>query len=564
MRLIEAVLAVCMLTAAFITPQLGFPRFHAREDAFGKLSGRSGVLLVGIAALLIRAALLAIMPRPTPVIGDEFGYLLQADTFVHGRLTNPPHPMWQHFETFNVLQKPTYQCFMQPAQGLILAIGKIVFGDPFWGVWLSVGVMCSAICWMLQGWLSPGWAVLGGFLAVLRFGIYGYWVDGYMGGAVAATGGALVLGALPRIRQSQRAMDAILMGLGCALLAASRPYEGLVFCIPIGVALLVWMSGKDAPPRRVLFSRVVIPASVVISLGGAALAFYFYRVTGSPFVMPYSIHQETYAVAPYFIWQSLRNAPFYHQAAIRDAYANLYVSIYHFARSPIGMFMKLYWVWNFFLGPALTVPLLLSLATLPYGFSWKEISKETRFLLVLLLISLLSLMLETYYGAHYAAPITGLLLLLVLMSMQHLRNWEWRGKPTGLFVTRVIPLICVVTIVIRAFAGPLHIALPKSPEPAWFEARSEDFGRAAVIAELSRRPAKQLVMVRYGSKHPFIHEWVYNDADIDSSKIVWAHEMSTAENEELLHYFRGRQVWMLDADAKPPVLSPWMGEAPDK
>src|SRR5207249_4749020 len=150
---------------------------------------------------------------------------------------NPPHPMWVHFETFHVIQQPTYASMYYPAQGLLLAFGKVFWGHPFWGVWLSIGAMCADLCWMLQACLLPGWALLGALLASVRLGAFSYWSNSYWGGNLAAIGGALVLGALLRLRRSPSTRVALLMGLGFALLGNTRPYESLFFSLPVCAAV---------------------------------------------------------------------------------------------------------------------------------------------------------------------------------------------------------------------------------------------------------------------------------------------------------------------------------------
>jgi len=552
---IEAGLVLLALLIAFIRPTLGNRWFEKWERRFSALSRRRAlsVFLVGIVALVLHLAVLPVEPIPEPIIHDEFGYLLAADTFAHGRLTNPTPAMWEHFETFHVMFHPTYASIYPPAQGLILAVGKVIFGNPFWGVWLSCGLMCAAITWMLQGWFSPQWALLGGLISVLRYGVFGYWADSYWGGAVGAIGGALVLGALPRIKQLQRVRDALLMGLGLAILANSRPYEGFVLSVPIAIILLSWLVRKRGRELRNYLRRAALPLTAVIILAGIATGYYLWCVTGSPFQMPYQIERQTYAVAPYMIWQGVHPEPAYHHTAMRKMFVEEEMLGLNTFRSPIGLLLRAYLAWSFFLGPALIAPFLLLPLTLPGGFSLREISYSTAVLLIILASSYLGSLLVNFYSAHYSAPITAAILAVLVLSIRQLRSW---GAP-GLFLSRVLPVVCIASFALRAAATPFHIPLRQYYQFSWYEQNYPTFGRAAIQNQLQRMPGKHLVIVRYKPDHEPFAEWVYNEADIDGAKVAWARDVGEAENQALLGYFKQRHVWLLEADENPPKLLPY-------
>jgi hypothetical protein len=553
--LIETAASLITVGLAFCWPRAGWRWFPAVERFFGRLARKRGlsVLAVGSAACLMRLSMLPVSPIPQPFVHDEFSYLLAADTFASGRLTNPTHPMWVHFESFHITQKPTYMSMYFPAQGLFLAAGKVLAGHPWFGVLLSAGLMCSAICWMLQAWLPPGWALLGGALAVMRLALFTYWIDSYYGGAVAAIGGALVLGALPRIMHRARVRDGLLMALGVAILANSRPYEGMWLCLPVAVVLLWWAVRKAHFDAPALMRRMTAPAALLLVVG-ACMAYYDYRVFGNVFTLPYQVNRATYAMAPYFLWKAPLPEPVYRHQVMRDFYVNWELRDFQNFRTLPGFLTvsarKLGIVLFFFFGIVLMIPLIM----LPRVFR----DRRVRFLLIACAVSALGLGANAWLAPHYVAPFTGALYVILLQAMRHMRVWRPGGQSAGLFLVRAIPVICLALVTVRLFAEPLHVDIGRWPTAsAWYGPVPSGTERARLLAKLESYPGRQLAIVRYAPDHAPYDDWVYNAADIDKSKVVWAREMEPGSTAELEQYFSERTVWLVEPDRDPPRISPY-------
>ena len=557
---IEICLGIAAILWAFAFPHFGSRWFERIESGFSQFAQRRtlSVIAVGILAVVARLAVLPILPVPSPAIHDEFSYLLMSDTFAHGRLANPTHPMYEHFETFQVNQTPTYISKYYPAQGVFLAIGQVVLGHPFWGVLLSSALMCAAICWMLQGWMPPAWALLGGILAVIRLGTFSYWANSYWGGAVAALGGALVLGALPRIKEKQRAWDAVWMGIGLALLFNSRPYESLFLTAPIAIALLVWLLKKDERRIQTRLLRVILPLGIIVTVTLAAMALYFWKTTGDPFRPPYLVYERTYVSAPSFPWLPPKPMPSYSSIAMRDFYEGSTLDAFNFAvHHPFSnICLRIFFFWLFYLGPAFTVPFLMLLLALPVGAKPSDFSAPLRFLLIVTGVSFAGMLLPVIFLQHYAAPLTALVYAFLLWTMKYIRPLFFRAKPVGLGITKAIVVSCVLLAVVRVIAPISGIALTRPKLTTWASQNYEFSERSATISQLQGLPGLHLVFVKNRtSQNEF--DWVYNAADIDASKIVWARDQGPAKNQELINYFSSRKIWMLDPNSTPPTLLPY-------
>jgi hypothetical protein len=501
---------------------------------------KAAVLFVAALAFLVCAAQAMLQGIAVPATHDEFSYLLQGDTFAHGRLSNPTHALHAFFETFHELQQPTYASRYPPAQAAFLAIGQVTTGIPLVGVWLGYALACGALCWMLQAWLPPRWALLGALLYVARFIVFpgdAAWSQSYWGGGVAMLGGALLFGAARRLFDRPRVAAGCVLATGLVILAGSRPLEGFAVSLPVLIAL-GWRYAIARPfAMREAALRAVLPGLLVALPGLALLGYCNFAITGSWKTFPTLHYLQTYNGAPAFWWQSALAVPEYTHAAMREFHTRWEYDQWAVMQSAAGWFStaahRVLAACHFFLGYLLLVPMLLALS----------LRKWTRAALCTLLwVGVVSLQVS-WFHPHYIAPAAPLVVFLVTSGLR--RMWYLR-------LGNALRLRAAVQLTLAVYALWLLLVLVAGsgqPRSGW------PYTRAAVERDLEQRGGQHLVIVHYDQGHDIHREWVYNRADIDAAPVIWAREIPQREHE-LLAYFSGRQVWRLHADRSPPRYEP--------
>jgi hypothetical protein len=542
--IVNLVIAALVLLLFAFQPSVFRQVYGRAASAFRTLAGRpvTAVVCAAVLPLLIRLAMLPVFPIPFPRIHDEFSYLLASDTFAHGRLTNPTHPLWEFFETFHVLQLPSYMSKYPPVQGLLMALGQVLFGHPWWGVVISIGIMSGSMCWMLRAWLPPAWALLGALAVGLQFGVTHYWMNSYWGGAPAAIGGCLLLGSYGRLRRFRPAshgavLYGCLLAVGFVILLNSRPWEGMLIALPVACGFCYWLFKDRRNALAFRFTNVVLPCAAVLLVAAAGMLYYCWRITGNPLELPYTAVHKTYSTVPLFLWQKSTPPPQYHHAVMEKFYTQWephYQSVDQLKN------------WHGWLGVEKTrlrmaknvlfgdFFLLLCCVALP--FFWPKAGMRN--LLWILAIFSVGLAVEGWCQIHYFGPVLGVAAALKMESLRRVSAWKIDGRRWGSAISAAIVLCSAVSLILQI-----------KPESA----RGWSLQRAQVQQKLENESGTQLVVVRYSDTHNPIQEWVYNKADIDASKVVWAREMSPSQNQKLFQYFKGRHFWLLQPDVSPDL-----------
>lgn len=541
--LVWAFLEALVWIAIWLASERPWRRFQAAyqhvERGFSRFARHRRLAIITVFFLVFagRIAMLPVFPVPPPKIVDEFTQLLSGDTLAHWRVTNPTHPMWRYFETMFVNQHPTYNAMYPPGTGLFLAVGQILTGHPWYGMLLSIALAAAALCWMLQGWMPPRWALWGALVFVL-FAAKNTLTENYLGEGVLVLGGALVLGAIPRIVKRRSLAAAFWLGLGIALLAITRPYEGAIFVAAVGIGG-IWWAWSAGLRTSGLLKRVAFPVAAILLPVFVWAGYLNWRTTGHTLLAPYQLNLVKQHLTRPFLWQKPANPPPHYDypelASFYDQWEmDWWRKTQAFPRGVAILFLEkvevAYW--------AVVWPLGVFLALGCYELLKR---RKHRFLPIVLIVFALGVSLEAYQLVpRYLAMTWGLVILLAIYGIRYAAVWR-RKSHQGLRLSKAATVFVPGALLVCNFAF-LGYLLPHGGEP-WYWARWQ------ALHALQALPGKQLVIVRYSpAHHP--EEWVYNRADIDGAKVVWARYAPQTQDADLLQYFRDRTVWLLEPDGR--------------
>ena len=534
--MLESCVLVAVFLAAYLAIRLWRP-FIKGPAWLGWIlaDNRRAVLFVIAAALLGRACLLPFQGVPRPRVNDEYSYLLMADTFAHHRLTNPTPAAWWHFETLHANVQPTYHSKFPVSQGLVLAFGQIFFHQPWIGVYLSTALLCGAICWALQAFLPPPWALLGGLLTVIRIALFSYWMNSYYGGSVAAIGGAVALGAVVRLfdkhgTRRRRTLLAVAFAVSLLILATSRPYEGLAFSIPLMVFFCYRIAAAPGLTGKQRLSTLSIVGTIGLA-GILLIGYYNWRTTGDPLLMPYVLCERTYSPMPLFLWQKPNPGLIARDPVFAKYYDNLgegYRQMWSI-RSLLALdFARITLNWFFYVGPALSFPALVGLfASIKYS----------RLRLALYAVSSLSiaLFLSVHSMPHYFSIAIVVVYLFAMEGLRYL--WDQQRDGDRAFAVAVCLTVLVVSLTRETGSSVLFSKF------AFRDARRE------IAQRLQNEPGKQMVLVTYDlDRHSPFNELVQNSAELSSQKIIWARSKGAGKDVDLCRAYPDRVFWSATTD----------------
>ncbi|MEM7474018.1 MAG: hypothetical protein AAF483_03440 [Planctomycetota bacterium] len=476
------------------------------------------------------AATISLTGGYSPTVHDEFSNLLAGDTLLKGRIANEAPEFWEPFQTFHVIMEPSYASKYPLAGGAIVALGRLTVGMPIAGNWFVAGLAAVCFAWMLAGATSRLWAFFGGLIVALHPTLQVVWSQNLFAAWWTAAAACLIAGGMLRLRRRASVPDGCWTGVGIGLIALSRPFEGLVFTCCCFLGLWFFMARRGIHERLNRIATAGMGAAPPMFFCLTLIAWQNYSTTGSVLEMPYQVHEARYGVAPVFIFQqpiesTATNVP----AVFSKFHEGWSLDCFRSRQGWTG------WVQGISIAVAQIGGLvgLLGIAILYASMSFLK-TRVGSFALLALAMQVFAAAAVCWIFPHYLVPAVVWGLFMTVLALRRLAHRFQASRV-------VVPVGIAVQFALLIVAAWAYCAEPK---PEWAQRRVD------LLDALSGMRGKHMVVVNYDESHNVHQEWVYNGADLEQAKIIWAHGSNPEWTRKLLeNYGTTRTLWHLNPDA---------------
>lgn len=457
---------------------------------------------------------------PEPSTPLAHARLLAAETFASGRLANPSIPGGSLLQTYLTLQEPAYSAVSSPGPALFLALG-LLGGDPLLGIWLSAGLLGLSVAWMIRGYASLRWAVIGSLITTIWFGALSFWTQSYDGSVTVAIGLALAWGASRRYRARKQASDLLIFSLGVGWSLLCDPVAAILpLVIPTYIIAKTWWRTRRTAVLAALLPGIGLFVIVQLPLNWAT--------TGHPLTSPASVYRERYDNNPRFLWD-MPTLPATIDILRMEQYDAMIQMPSSRLESPVAK------TWANRIKETVVFHIGLPALLLLIGAFWIGLTRWARWML----LGALSVLAGTLFILRFSLSNgAGLAIVGILLTIWGIRRiWvakERDGKDywrlSGAFLALL--LVC-------AYARGLGVKHDDVVN------RHIKYKNELISHLVKKETGRHLVMVQYDHKVPPQVEYVYNSANPEKQDVVWARANDRADPSDLFTHFKDRKTWMI-------------------
>jgi hypothetical protein len=272
------------------------------------------------------------------------------------------------------------------------------------------------------------------------------------------------------------------------------------------------------------------------------MGYYNWSLTGNALLLPHVLNSRTYRSTGLFLWDHPKPPLEYHNQQFedfyngweREDYNNSWHDVWKVSAEKLIRNGSTYFWW----GSVLLLP----------GLLFALFDRKMRVPLLTFFLVTAGVFSLIWSMPHYIAPLACVIFLLLVQAIRYLRTFRPRGLPLGLALSWAV--VCLLAVDVG-----LSVRNRQCDPLLW--TCQGDPSRAAIAEKLAHTPGKHLIMVRYNEDHNIHDDWVFNGAEIDGAKVLWARELDEEQNARLFAYFKDRKLWLVTPDDDNTKLIPY-------